>query len=794
MPNKLNKLLLSLSISSLGLSAGALTYADESNNSFSLEEIVVTAQKREERLQDVPFSVSVVSGKDIDDAKIVTIEDVVSATASVQFGKAGSSRGEGLQIRGIGTVSFADGIEGAVGTVIDGVVMGRQSAGLNDLFDVERIEILRGPQGTLFGKNTSAGLVNIVTKKPTAETEGALKLSYGTFNEVLANAVVSGPLAGDDLLGRLAVFSNTHDGTIDQINPNLPEDEVNDKDEWGFKAKLLYTPTDDLSLYLISEFVKEDQNCCVRTERSYPTDPNNPFYALGVGGTVVPGSDNRKNQASSITTQTSETQAVSLEVEYAFANDLTFKSITATRDFETYEFNDTDNGPTVLVEFAGTDTDITQYSQEFQILSPADSALKYVVGAIYFEQEVDSLTDFTGQFAETTNTSVVLNIDPNTGLPIGILGFPGAGVSGLTSPTALTATTQPQVTTTKNTAIFGQLTYELSDLFTITAGARFLEEELDVDFTRSSIAQLGQLIEGPFAGGVVTGLVLPGGFGANLDLDAVEKDTAFTGMVSLQYFPSDETTAYFTLSQGYKGSGIEFGTNSVGVLDPEVPTNVEIGVNSHLFDRKLYLSVSAFVTDYKDFQSGISKTTGFETTNVDNVRSQGVEIEFIGKPASNLTLSGGVAWINAEVESFPDLVTCHVGQTAAQGCNNGAQTLEGKTMPNSPEYAANLSINYDFYQDDNKLAFIRTDYSWQDDKNFDLLGDPNQVQEAYGLLNARLGVVFNNGLEVAAWGKNILNETYAYRVNENLLFLGTGAYQQYIGMEAQAGVDLKYTF
>ncbi len=784
MPKKVEVELFKHTLVAAAIASSSAAYSEENGHEVSepqvevLESIIVIAQRREERVQDVPFSVSVVSGENIDDAKIITVEDLARSTPSLNFGKAGSSRGEGLQIRGIGTASFDDGIEGAVGTVIDGVVIGRQGAGLNDLYDVERIEVLRGPQGTLFGKNTSAGLINIVTKRPTKEFEADFGLSYGTFNEVRLNGVVSGPVAGEKLTGRLSTFKNTRDGTIDQINEQVSETEVDNKDEWGFRGKLLYEASENLSFYLNSEFVKEDQVCCVRTERSFPSDP--VFSFLGLDRGITPGPSNRQNNASSITSQESETKALSLEIENQFSNGAVFKSISAARNFETFEFTDTDNGPSQLVEFAGTDTDITQFSQEFQLVSGEDSNLSYVLGALYFDQEVDSLTSFTGVFTETSDTSIELT----TFQPI------GAGVQGFTlSPVS---TDQPQISKTTNTAIFGQLVYPFSERWAITAGARVLHEKLEIDFSRAASSAVGQLVDGRIA----TDLVLPAGIGQNLSLAATESDTAVTGMLSLQYFLNDETTSYLTLSRGYKGQGLSFSPEGVGVLKPEVPTNLELGIKSHMLDNRLYLAATGFITDYRDFQSLVSSVTGFETTNIDNVRSQGVELEFIAKASGRLSLSGGIAWVNAEIESFDKLVSCFPGQTLEQGCLAGqtGQSIEGNSMPNSPELMANLKLDYLFYESSSTSAKFSVDYAWKDERNFSLNGNPRTVQEAYGLLNASLGIEMSNGLAMSLWTKNLLDEDYALMINENFLFPNSGGYQQYLGLERQVGFDIKYRF
>lgn len=751
-----------------------------------LEEIIVTAQKREQRLQDIPFSISVVTGDALEKAKMISLEDVVATTPSVSFGKSASSRGDGIQVRGIGTVSFADGIEGAVGTVIDGVVIGRQSAGLNDLFDVERIEILRGPQGTLFGKNTSAGLINIITKRPTEHTEGSAKISYGSDNELLLNGVISGSL-NEEITGRLSVYRNTRDGVLNQVNPNISQSKVDDKDEWGLRAKLLASPSDKLSIYTIAEYAKEDQECCGRTEISYPT--TSPiFNFLGLGQGLTPGVGNRDSDASSIAAQSSTTKALSTEVEYDFDNDFTFKSITAFRQFETFEHNDPDNGPTELVEFAGTDTKIRQYTQEFQLVSPSDEKLEYVVGAFFFKQELDSLTSFSGVLTQPTASSTTIFNHPLYG-PIPVPVPTNAGIFGFT-PSVIT-TTQAQVTENENAALYSQGTYSFNDQWALTAGGRVIREKLSIDFTRTPELATGVAIG---AGTVITNMGLPASLSNSLVVDDSVTDTAYTGMLSLQYFHSNDTTAYATLSRGYKGAGLEIGISNGGLLKPESPTNFEVGINTSLFDNRMYLSVSAYYTNYKNFQSTVAADSGLFTMNVPNVRSQGLEVEFIAHPTENLTLAGGFAWVDAFIEDIDLNGACYSGQTAAQGCVAGNQKLEGTSMPNSPEYTANLTANYAFSVADDIDGYANVSYSWRDEVNFGLNNDPGTHQKAFGLLNARFGLLFTSGIEISLWGKNLTGEDYALRKNENFIFAGGGGYQQYIGQDRQVGADIKYSF
>jgi iron complex outermembrane receptor protein len=750
----------------MGVSSGAFPQQDDEYIGQTIEEVIVTAQHREKRLQDVPFSVSAISGEMIEAANMIGIQDLSEVTPSFSFTPSASARGSGVLIRGIGTVNFSDGIEGAVGTVVDGVIIGRQSAALQDFDDIERVEVLRGPQGTLFGKNTSAGLVNVVTRKPTAELEGLIGTSYATVDERRVNGIISGPISDNgDLLGRLSAFSNTRDGLLEQTNPAADVDKMNDKNEWGVRGKLLFNPTDQLSLYLIGEYHKQDADCCVWTERSLSdnslqTDSLSPF--------IDASDENRDSAISNVTHQSSDNKGISLQIEHSFDNGSILRAITAAREFYIDEMNDADNTPTELLDRAGTESTTTQHSQEFQWISPDDESFSYMIGGLYFYQKQDAMSRFSG--------TIVAPVNPDTGPEL------------LLNPEQL-ATDQNQLTKSVNYAIFGQATYNFAQRWALTVGARRLHDELKIDFERdvefNSIAGLGTV-------------ALPGQLGVATELNTTESDDAYMGMASLQLFYNDDITAYFTVARGYKGTGIAFAADSVDVLDPEIPLNIELGIRANLLAQRVYLAATLFNTKYDDFQTSVDALGGSLTTNIDRVQSQGFELEVSGLITDNLALNMNIAYVDAKVDDFATPVECYPDQTANRGCTEisagvFAQSLEGNQLPNSPKWSANIGFSYSFLQSKQGVAFTNVNYAWRDEALFSLGGDVKTTQKAYGLLNGRIGYNFTSAnIELALWGKNILDKNYAYVIFENFIF--SGGYSQFNGMERQIGADAKWRF
>jgi iron complex outermembrane receptor protein len=305
-------------------------------------------------------------------------------------------------------------------------------------------------------------------------------------------------------------------------------------------------------------------------------------------------------------------------------------------------------------------------------------------------------------------------------------------------------------------------------------------------------------VETGFVPGLDLEVALPGLLGVAAVLDARQTDNAAMGMASLQFLYKENITTFVTASRGYKGAGIEFTARSVDVLDPETPFNIEAGIRANLLDSRLYLSVTGFHTDYGDFQSSVDALGGALTTNINNVRSRGFELEAVSYPNDRLSLNFSLAYVDATIEDFDVPVNCYPDQSPSQGCieispDVYAQSIEGNHLPNAPEWGANLGASYTFYRSFEGEGYVTGNYSWRDDALFDLGGDPGTTQESYGLLNARVGYSHaNSGLEISLWSKNVLDKNYSYVIFENVIF--SGGYSQFIGMERQFGADVKWGF
>lgn len=756
-----------------------------------LNEIVVTAQRRAQRLLDVPLAVSAVTGEQFERSGLTSIDDLVTQVPSLTFGASATSRGEGLVIRGFGTAAFSDAAEGAVGIVLDGVVLGRQVTGLTDLVDIERIEVLRGPQGTLFGKNASAGVVHVITKRPTDEFEVTGRASYSSFNTLRLAASVSGPIAGDTVMGRLTAFRNDTDGYINQVNPAFGRDEVNGREDWGVRGKLLFQPSDNLDVLLTGEYQKQDATCCNWQLRSFSPSPIfGPYQRALLNGLVTPGPDNR-NVALAIRSnfQNSETKAASADISFSIGEHR-LRSITAYRDFDISEGNKTDQLPASWFDLAATDSRIKQFTQEAQLLSPDEGPFTYVLGAFYFDLDVDSLQrqELNGvQLAPGTTPlppSVAINLVPAAARPIFSTLF----------PTRLFVNEQPQSQRTRNMAVFGQATWNINEQFSLTAGARLLNERLRVRFSR-------------------TGGLPIGGFGQRVvGVDDENEDTAFVYMGSLQYKPSEDVSLYGTYSRGYKGAAYELNSANIVTFDaagnpryeplkPENVDNFEVGVRSYLLDRRLQLNVTAFLTNVENFQAEGQRVDapGFILSNVGKFRTKGVELEFAARPSRYFDVGGNIAYVDAEYARFPGAqcppVTAPsqpLGCSIVNGAVVGLQNLSGRPAANSPDWTANLFANANAPLGEGVEGFVRGELNFRSDNFFALSGDPNTQQDGFELVNARAGVRFGNGrYEIAAFGRNLFDVDYAFSIFNTPVL---GGYSQFLAPGRELGVELRFNF
>ncbi len=710
-----------------GPDEGASMAADD----VSGDEIVVTAQKREQNLQKVPVSVSVLSSSVLADNRVSGLEQLAQVSPSIGFTNSANTRGQGLSIRGIGTLNFSDGVEPSVSTVIDGVVIGRSAASFFEFNDIERIEVLRGPQGTLFGKNSSAGALNVVTGKPDLnESSLEATASYGTFDDVRLKATGSLVLDQGRAALRVSGFRSTADGIITNT---VDGRKLNDNDSWGVRAKLLFEPSDVTSIYVIGDYGESNRNCCASTVRSVlPTTTyyNGQTRAALLAGQML-GPLNREVTIDGDYFNRQKTGGASVEINTELGGQ-TITSITAYREFKVFDNNDPDGVPLPVVSLNNARQKQQQFTQELRLTSPAGEPVEYVFGVFYFWQDVVSQTQVKG------------NLTVN--LPAGQ--YLGNQVD--------------RDITTKNVAAFGQVTGHLTDELSLIGGFRLTSEQAVAHFDRTILP--GAIAAMPSLGGPA--YVAP-------TLKATDTDLSYK--LGVQYQATPDIMAYATYTRGYKGPALNLLNNltaptvnaGLAVLRPEIARNWEAGVRTTLFDRMLTLNVTGFYETFTDFQAQTYSAilTSFQLTNAGKLITQGAEVEATLRPLDGLSLSGNLAYTDTEVRGL--IVSCYPGQTAAQGCASGRQDVTGEALTNAPKWAWSLNANYGADIGNSLRGSANLSFTYRSKTLFSYR-DPNTEQRGYGLLNGRLSLAAQDGrYELSVFGKNLTNQHFAS-------FIGTG--------------------
>jgi len=771
-------LVLTVSALALGWSGCAVAQeADAEADDRRLGTVTITAQRVEQNLQDVPISVTAIGGADLEARQIDGFDQLQYVAPGISFNAGVNARQSATTIRGIGTSLFNIGIEASSAIAVDGVVMGREGAGIFDFSDVERIEVLRGPQGTLFGKNASAGVISVVTKGPTDDFQADVSASYGSYDEINLTGAISGPIA-NGITGRISAYSNKRDGYIKNVNPNASQDRLNERNEQGVRGKLKFEISDDSDLLLSADYVRRDQASGALTYRSISAGgPGTGLLGFGVAVTgpatlalgITPGPENLS--IGSEAEFTSEMDSWGLSSEYTRPlGDHEFISLTAYREWNSVDNNDADLVPLPMLSVNSGDLAQNQFSQEFRIDSPRDQALTYTVGAYYFQQEI-SQNNIQG-------------------------GTAGLNFLGALPPGAQVGTKLESNVEELNYAIFGQGEYALTDKFSLIAGLRFLQSEIE----GQQVKTVAPGFVAPFAGQSVSA-------GVQSERD---DDSALVWRLGGQYFLDDETNLFATVTRGYKASGVVTGLtvspvqgNTLPRVKPEVPTQFEAGIRKTSYDGKLVTNFTGFYSQIDDFQAqtlvpGPSGTAIFNVANAGSVETYGFEGEITALPTDNLTLSTALAYTNATFDEFTG-APCFTRQTAAQGCTvvsgQRQQDLSSKTLANSPEWVINALARYDFDISETLGGFAQVGAQYRDEVQSSITNDPNTIIDAYTLIDAQVGVSFwDDRATFTVFGRNLTDESFVEAIVG--MTFDTGGYAQFLTLEAQrtwgAKLSLRY--
>jgi iron complex outermembrane receptor protein len=684
--------------------------AEQAPETATLQAVTVTATRREEPLQQVPVAVTVLDGEQLERDNRNGVASIAQQVPALNFRTGASNKDTSLFMRGVGTISTSPGVEPTVATVVDGVVYARPGQATLDLLDLERIEVLRGPQGTLFGKNASAGVLNIVSKAPTAEPHGYIDQSYYSGNESRTRFGIGGSLIADTLKASVTTLFGTYDGNV---HNKANGQEVNGYNHKGARGKLEFTPNEDVKLTVIGDYMQSHDDA----PNGVISQALTPAFANALS--PVRASNDNRDLISDYRSHVDDiNKGLSAQLDWNLG-DYTLTSITAWRGWNNTQWQDGDRLANVSAAFPGTedkgDLDFNQYSQELRLASPKGQFLEYVGGLYYMHGKDD----------ETYRRTLITPTATNTGV---------ADYS----------------TTSDSYAVFGESTLNFTPAFRGIAGLRWTHDDLEYDHRRVSTSAT-----------TVSG-IQPGTSSSG----SVDED-GWSGRLGVQYDLSDSVMAYLTYSRGYKGPAYNVFFNmqprDTGALKPETSNNWELGIKATTWNHRLTTNVAVFHSEYSNYQANFFDSVAGQVVtrliNAGSVSTEGVEADYALQATRNLKFSGAIAYTKARIDQF----SCPAG--AAASCD-----VNGKTLPYAPDWKSYVRADYTIPLDNGLDIELGTDYSWQSEVQYDISQNPDTKQGAYGLWNASAAVAdYSNGWRVAVLAKNLTDRSYS-----PLLASGTG--------------------
>ena len=709
-------------VSLLALASPALgQQASAANDQDSLDTIVVSARRTTENLQSVPIAVTVVSGEELAKRQILDVKGLEMVTPNLVINpNAVSAGGANIFIRGIGTADFDRTFNPAVQIVVDGVIFGSSVAGqLLNVVDVERLEVLRGPQGQLFGANAIGGVINITRPKPKDELGGNFLVTVGNYGEFNVRGAITGPIVPGKVDARIAVNRVTNDGQfVNQFNGQRR----GFADLWLVSPSLRFTPSEDVEILLTYDYLQNKGDWGVLFNRSGP----NELFCIGIvlvkrPTCADPNQDLTKPNQDTPTFLSSITHSASLTTNIK-AGDVDITAITGFNLFREEKQTDFDGIPIPVFASVQPVTE-RQFMQEFRANWKVNDRLT-ILGGLF------------GQFVDYKDGANSLFIFDLFGLP----------------PGTVEVVDRQQKTYSFGAYLSGN--YSLTDQLRLSLGGRYTYEYKDFIY-RNGFNQVG-------------GGFYPDAPGFTNVAAGTQGWSQFTPRVALDYSPRDGVLTYVSWSQGFKSGGFNGRGNStetIGPYDPELVNTYELGLKSEWMDRRLRFNIAGFLTDYTNKQEEVirrnpeTQATITTVTNAASVRYWGVEAEFAAVPAKGLTLSGTVGYLNARYKDF---------------VFNGFDVSNSVRPRNAPPWQLSGTVQYETKVGNVGIDALVT-YRWSDayffhmGPRFDgggpspLINEPRGRIAAYGLLDAQLGFKVPMGgtdVRLSVYGRNITDERF----------------------------------
>lgn len=794
---------------SLGLSANVSIAQETQGNDDAeegLEVIMVTASKRTTGLQETPIAITVVGAEAIDQTKVLDIQDLQSLVPTLRVAPLQRSTNTTFSIRGFGNGANNTGIEPSVGVFIDGVYRSRAASQIGDLPRLEQIEVLSGPQSTLFGKNASAGVISIRTAAPSFDQEGKVELGFGNENQRLLKGYVTGGLS-ETVAMSFSGGINKRDGYTQSV---VGLGDINDRDRTNIRSQLLYQPTDDITVRFIADASQIEESCCTVADVI-----NGPTTAAvrALGGVVLDDSDPfAYTSALNIDPITKvEDKGISMQVDVDF-DDMTFTSITAYRDNESDYFVDVDYTSLDILTEEGH-TAIDTFTQELRLTSTGDGDFSWMAGAFFFQEEMrtgDTL--FYGQ--STRAFFDVLGLQP---LLSGVEGVFGLAPNTFFAP-------GPQINTefTQDNdaySLFVSLDFKLSDALTATVGLSYTDDEKEITITSNNTEALSaiDLNADPTLFGVPVSLIptlapfvptlqgvqflppqleIPNGVEDGMSNDsqstysarlAYELNrnfnffvTAATGFKATSWNLSRDTRPFVTDQSAIETAGLaRKNQNYTGrFAGPEESTVYEIGMKSRFSSGAF--NITLFDQTIEGFQSSTFVGTGFVLANAGQQSTTGIEFDSVYRPFDGITVLFAGTILDPIYDSF-------VGASGV----DGPVDLSGTKPAGIHERAFSFGVKYEFDLESGAFGYVRADYLHESEVR--LVGNvPPEMTREVGTINASAGLSWDNGVSMQLWVRNLNNDEYFFSAFPPPI--QAGSFNAYPNQPRSVGLSVAYEF
>lgn len=721
--------------------SNATAQTQTANETFN-DEVIVTAQRRAETISDVPAAISAFDAGAIEKVGLDGLDTISAQIPSFYFGSFGPTRPQ-LYIRGIGTRQFDPGSESSVGVFVDDTYLGRSSGSFGSLKDIERIEVLRGPQGTLYGRNTIGGAINVISKAPTDELNGKIDVGVTNDNGFNVMGAVGGPLNQDGTLqARIAGWSSQRDGYMVNTSTGNTFQGV---DNTGGRLRLRYIPSDTLKVDLTAEYIEDGNEAAFAGfNRGSASNPDTVFFSRSTGIRYTGG-----NEGALSSDPTLNRNALNLigRIEYDL-DGFSLTSITGFRSLESSESRDLEGSSLAVIEQVSAE-DSDQFTQEFRLSSidggylTMDGKFDWIIGAFHYSDQSERSDAFT------IGTDAVINGGVRTAVDVAAAEYD-----------------------TKSYAVFADATYHISDALALTGGLRWTRDEKEVVHTGTTTDALP---------------IIRTDFTQANDESYESVDFKIVG----EYEVSDNVNAYASFSTGFKGGGFQYipfsQSAASATFEPEEIEAYELGLKTNWFNRRLGLNVSAYHYDYDNLQVSsitLSPLDNAPITAINNAATSkidGIDFEGYLQITDSFRINGSLGLLDAKYTSYQD----------------GSKNFDDTRLVRAPEYSFSLGGEWGFVLSQDINMTIRMDYSYLDDFFHEPgAGDPSlvgtgalSIEQGYGLMNIKAIFDIQDQYRITAFMNNAGDTQYRRTINA---LANTAA--DFPGTPRIYGVKASYTF